>query len=91
MRTISGYILVFFLIFAIARVIDVNSAMGFWGALYIVFIAASVFLQIPEMKDFSNFLQEFVGQSKITLRQGGDNLNMAKEDLSRKYYKTKNQ
>ena len=84
MRTIAGYVFFIFLIFAIMRLIDINSAMGFCGALYIVFIGISVFLQIPDLKDFSNLLQEFKGTAKSTGSRVVEDMNLAKNDATEK-------
>ena len=85
MRTIAGYVFFIFLIFAIMRLIDINSAMGFWGALYIVFIGISVFLQIPDLKDFSNLLQEFKGTAKSAGSRVAEDMIFAKDDATEKF------
>lgn len=85
MRTIAGYVFFIFIIFAIKRLIDINSAMKFWGALYIVFIGISVFLQIPDLKDFSNLLQEFKGTAKSAGSRVVEDMNFAKNDATEKF------
>jgi len=91
MRTLSGYVFIIFLILAIIRLIDINSAMGFWGAIYIVFMGISLFLQIPDLKDFSNLLQEFKGPVKTASNRVTEDINFAKDDATEKINNMKSQ
>lgn len=84
MRTISGYLFIIFLMMAIPRLMEINAAMGFFGALYVVIMAVSFFLQIPDLRDFSKILEEFKGPAKKSIDRFGSNVHLAKDDATTK-------
>lgn len=84
MRTISGYLFIIFLMMAIPRLMEINAAMGFFGALYVVMMAVSFFLQIPDLRDFSKILEEFKGPAKKSIDRFGSEILTAKDDASTK-------
>lgn len=59
MKTIAGYSWIIFIFVAMGHVNDVNNSMGMLGALYIITIAISLFLQISNYSDIRDFVNDF--------------------------------
>lgn len=90
MRTIAGYVFFLFLIIGVIRLISIDIAMGLWGFLYIAMMGISLFLQIPDLKDFSNLLYEFKGATAQIAKRGFEDIEYAGNDFSRKMENVKN-
>lgn len=59
MKTIAGYSWIIFVLVACAHMIKVNNAMGMWGALFIITLTISLFLQISSYSNIKDFLSDF--------------------------------
>lgn len=59
MKTIAGYSWVLFIIAAWKHLLEINDVMGMWGAVFVLTIALSLFLQVKDLTVLGDFMQEF--------------------------------
>ena len=63
MKTVAGYSWIIFIFVATSHMIKVYNSMGMLGAIYIISIAISLFLQISNYSDIKGFFNDFRGKS----------------------------
>ena len=84
MRAIAGYSWILFILSAWKHLLIVNSAMNMWGAVFILAFAISLFLQIKDYSNISDFAQEFRNIASHMGRFVKEDINAAAEDASQK-------
>ena len=59
MKTIAGYSWIIFVLVACANMDKISNHMGMWGALFIITLTISLFLQISSYSNIKDFLSDF--------------------------------
>ena len=90
MRTIAGYSWIVFIFTASGRLLKVSNAMERLGAIFIITIAISLFLQIKDLSDIKDFLSDFKISTNGYTSQIKGSINEAAYDATRKAYVVNN-
>ena len=80
MKSIAGFSWILFIVAAMKNLLVVNSAMGMLGAVFVLTITISLFLQIRDYSNIRDFMRDFRGGTskyRETVRQ---DINAAKDD-----------
>ena len=88
MKTLSGYSWILFIITGLKHLEEINNAMGMWGAVFILTIAVSLFLQINDFSNITDFMSDFrnvTGKYSSNIRE---NVNAAVNDASSRIQET---
>ena len=88
MKTLSGYSWILFIIAGVKHLEEINNAMGMWGAVFILTIAVSLFLQINDFSNITDFMSDFrnaTGKYSSDIRE---NVNAAVNDASSRIQET---
>lgn len=86
MRTIAGYSWIIFIFTASGHLLKVSNAMERLGAIFIITIAISLFLQIKDLSDMKDFLADFKSGTNGFTSQVKGSINEAAYDAARKAY-----
>ena len=88
MKTLSGYSWILFIIAGLKHLEEINDAMGMSGAALILAIAISLFLQINDFSNITDFMSDFrnvTGKYSSDIRE---NVNAAVNDASSRIQET---
>lgn len=84
MRTISGYCWILFVIAAWNSLSKYDEAMGVWGALFVITVALSLFLQMSAHIKVSDFAKEFRGDMNSSSSSVRNNMSAAAADAAQR-------
>lgn len=81
MKSIAGYSWILFIAAAWKNLLVVNSAMGMIGAIFILTLAISLFLQIKNYSMIKDFIQDFRTRATKYQSEIRDDINQAADDV----------
>lgn len=84
MRTMSGYCWIFFIIAAWEHISKLDQAMGAWGAVFVITLAISLFLQISSYADIGDVIRDFNGSASVHASTVRNNMSAAAADASQR-------
>ena len=84
MKTIAGYSWILFIVAAWSHLLELNSAMGMLGAVFIITLGISLFLQIKDYANIREFMQDFRAKGRGYASKMQDDINSAAFDASEK-------
>ena len=65
-KSIAGFLWILLIFAGISHITEINSAMGVYGALYVVLFFVSFLLQLSDIVHFEDLKNDFCGKAEIT-------------------------